>query len=271
MADFQFSLNCSTIKPAPLMEKIDIAGTTGYTGIELWHDDIDDYVAQGGTLADIRKALGDNGLTVVTTIFLKGWWDTTGEVRRRALDECKRRMEIAAALNARHCVAGPPLGMIDIDEGARCYRDLLQTGQSIGVLPAAEYLGFSAEFNTIDKAGDLITRSGAPEATIVHDPFHIFRGGGSIETVSTLQPQQIAVFHFNDAPTFPPRELQLDPDRVMPGDGHLDLRRLLTLLKQTGYTGWVSLELFNRDWWQRNPRETARIGLERMRELAEAA
>lgn len=270
-APFQFSLNCSTIKPAPLMQKIAVAGEAGYTGIELWFDDVDACLAEGGTTAEIRTALADNGLTPVTMIFLKGWWDSVGDLHAAAMEECKRRMALAAELGARHYVAGPPLGPVDLELGARRYRELLELGISLGVRPAAEYLGFAEEFNTIEKAVDLITRSGHPEATIVHDPFHIFRGGGSIESVGTLNPGQIAVFHFNDAPDFPPRPLQQDPDRVMPGDGVLDLKRLLALLKQIGYDGWISLELFNRDWWHRDPRETARVGLQRMRELAEAA
>ena len=32
----QYALNTSTIRPASLMEKIRIAGQTGYQGIELW-------------------------------------------------------------------------------------------------------------------------------------------------------------------------------------------------------------------------------------------
>jgi len=269
MSDFRFSLNCSTIKTTPLMEKIRIAGETGYTGIELWFDDVDGHVAAGGGLSEIRSALNDNGLTVVTMIFLKGWWDTEDALREAAMTECRRRMEIAAELEAVHYVAGPPLGPVDVELGARRYRELLELGIAIGVKPAAEYLGFAEEFNTAEKAVELITRSGHPAATIVHDPFHIFRGGGSFDVVATLMPEQIAVFHFNDAPDFPPRQLQHDPDRVMPGDGWLDLRGVLQSLKQIGYDGWISLELFNRDWWRKDPRETAKVGLQRMQQLAE--
>ena len=176
MSKFQYSLNCSTIKPTPLLEKIAVAGDVGYTGIELWHDDIDEFLAGGGTFADVRNALGDQNLTVVTTIFLKGWWDTTGDEYREKIDECKRRMNQAAEVGARHCVCGPPLGEVDYEVGARNYRALLELGLEMGVRPSAEYLGFANEFNSIEKAVDLITRSGHPEATIVHDPFHIFRG-----------------------------------------------------------------------------------------------
>ncbi len=100
MADFIYCLNSSTIRPTPILEKISIAADSGYTAIELWHDDIDLYLLQGGTLADIRKAVEDNGLEVPTTIFLKGWWDTEGEDYEREIDEIKRRLEQSAELGA---------------------------------------------------------------------------------------------------------------------------------------------------------------------------
>ena len=80
---------------------------------------------------------------------------------------------------------------------------------------------------------------------------------------------EIAVFHFNDAPAFPPREQQHDKDRVMPGDGHLDLKRLLNHLRSIGYNRWLSLELFREDLWADDPRDVARVGLEKMQQVAE--
>ena len=55
----------------------------------------------------------------------------------------------------------------------------------------------------------------------------------------------------------------------MPGDGHLDLKRLVDLLRQMGYDRWLSLELFREDLWTQDPREVARIGLEKMRAVVE--
>jgi sugar phosphate isomerase/epimerase len=57
---------------------------------------------------------------------------------------------------------------------------------------------------------------------------------------------------------------------VWPGEGHLDLRRYLTLLREIGYDGWISLELFRKDLWSRDPLEVARIGLEKMQAVVEA-
>src|SRR4029078_4940354 len=78
MADFVYCLNSSTIRPTPILKKIEIAGQAGYAAIELWHDDIDAHLARGGTLKELRHALDDRQLAVPTTIYLKGWFETTG-------------------------------------------------------------------------------------------------------------------------------------------------------------------------------------------------
>ena len=72
MSDFKYALNSSTIRPTPILDKINIAAEAGYVGIELWHDDIDDYVRSGGALSDLRKSLDDLGLAVPTTIYQIG-------------------------------------------------------------------------------------------------------------------------------------------------------------------------------------------------------
>ena len=72
------------------------------------------------------------------------------------------------------------------------------------------------------------------------------------------------MFHFNDAPAQPAREEQSDVGRVYPGDGILDLGQMIAILKDAGYTGVISLELFNPNYWEQDPAEVARIGLEKM-------
>jgi sugar phosphate isomerase/epimerase len=269
MPDFVYCLNASTIRPVPILKKIEIAGKAGYAAIELWHDDIDAHLAAGGTLREIRKALDDQNLEVPTTIYLKGWFETTGAAHTAELDECKRRMTQAAEVGAIHVIAGPPAGMADHDQGARNYRELLQMGLALGVKPAMEFLGFVDDINTIEDALEIITKADHPAGTIVLDPFHIFRGGGSPESIAKLRASQVAIMHFNDSPKNPPREQQHDKDRVYPGDGHLDLKRELALLRQIGYDGWLSLELFREDLWAANPLEVARIGLDKMCAVAE--
>jgi sugar phosphate isomerase/epimerase len=133
-----------------------------------------------------------------------------------------------------------------------------------------EFLGFVEQVNTIELALDVIERAAHPCGSIVLDPFHIFRGGGSVESIAKLHGQQVAIAHFNDTPAHPPRNEQRDSDRVWPGDGHLDLHRYLALLRQISFQRWLSLELFRPELWARDPLEVARIGLKRMRAVVEA-
>lgn len=270
MPDFLYCLNSSTIRPTPILRKIEVAAQAGYAAIELWHDDIDAHLAKGGTLREIRRALDDRGLVVPTTIYLKGWYETTGAEHSKELDECRRRMAQAVEVGAVHVIAGPPAGRADRALGARNYRELLEIGISMGVRPAMEFLGFVEQLNTIEEALEVVTNAGHPAGTVVLDPFHIFRGGGSPESIAKLKGEQIAIMHFNDAPPKPSRAEQHDKDRVYPGDGHLDLKRQLELLRQVGYRRWLSLELFREDLWARDPLDVARTGLDKMRAVAEA-
>jgi sugar phosphate isomerase/epimerase len=77
----------------------------------------------------------------------------------------------------------------------------------------------------------------------------------------------IDLFHFNDAPDKLVRAEQTeqtDADRVYPGDGILDLKRMISILQDADYSGVISLELFNPSYWEQDPAEVARIGLEKM-------
>lgn len=252
---------------APLIEKIKVASQAGFEGIELWNDDLSDYVRSGGSLRDVRNALDDYGLVVPTVIHIGGWLDTEGDEYKEALEVARRKMDQAVQIGAARIIAGPPAGPVDLDRAGERYRELLAIGRSIGVLPAMEFLGFVDGVHTIKAAWEIVTRADDPDGTIVLDPFHIFRGGSPIEDINLVPGDRIAVFHFNDAPGEKPRLEQGDGDRVMPGDGILPLADELRMVRENGFRGAVSLELFNAALWEKKPLEVARLGIEKMRAI----
>ena len=267
---FRWALNASTIRPTPLLTKIEVARAASYEGIELWHDDIEDYLNGGGSIRELRSALDGSGLCVPTTIYLGGWFDCPQEDFPQVLETCRARMDQAAEVGARYVIAGPASGFADVHTGAIRYRLLLEEGLKRGVRPAMEFLGFVDQTNTIEAALEIVRIADHPEATIVLDPFHIFRGDGSFSSIAKLSPTQIAISHFNDTPSTPPRCEQHDRDRVMPGEGYLDLKGYVECLSGIGYQSWLSLELFNEKLWLEDPFEVARVGLEKMRNVVEA-
>ncbi|MDP6891863.1 MAG: sugar phosphate isomerase/epimerase [Verrucomicrobiota bacterium] len=270
MNAFRYCLNGSTIRTTPILEKIRVAASAGFEGIELWHDDIDNFLQEGGSLSTIKEALCDHGLSVPTTIYLDQWFNANDLAWPSILKECKRRMEQAAAIQASHIIAAPPSGKANIHLGSQRYRELLELGESINVLPSIEFLGFVEQINTIEAALDVINKSGHPKGTTILDPFHIHRGNGSLESITKLEGHQVAIAHFMDTLNEPPRNQQFDKHRTMPGDGSFDLKRYLILLGKIGFKGWVSLELFREDLWTRNPEKVAIEGLTKMKSLIES-
>jgi len=267
---FLLALNTSTIKPAPLLDKIKIAGEAGYDAVELWFEDLDAYVGQGGTLRDVRSALDDQGLVVPTAIHFPGAFDAADEAFPEVLERARRRFAQAAEVGAARVITGPPrFKPVDVERTAARYRKLLEIGREEGALPAFEFLGFVEGIHTVKGALEIVERAGDPDGAIVLDPFHIFRGGSRVDDIELVPVERIAVYHFNDATDEKPREEQQDKDRVLPGDGVLPLAFQLRYLVDNGYRGAVSLELFSEELWRKDPREVAAIGLEKMLALVE--
>ncbi len=270
MAEFVYCLNTSTIQPTPLLEKVRVAGAAGYHAIEPWNDEIDAYLAKGGTLTELDKAITDAGLKVVSVIALHGWATTEGDEHTKALDECRRRMDQAAALGSPYIVASPPQEAVDLERIAPRFIELLALGEQAGVMPSMEFLGFVDGVNSVADAWAIAQAARNPKATIVADVFHMIRGGGSVDDLLKVPAHRMANFHINDVPATPDPLTQTDHDRVMVGEGAADLRRVIANLRTIGYRGPLSLELFNKELWERDPLEVSRRGLDRIKALVEA-
>ena len=263
-------LNTSTIKHVPLLEKIRLVGEAGYEGIELWLNDVWEYVARGGEVGNVLKALDNHGLFVPSVIAMRQWGDFDGWEHQLVLDEAKRRFALGARLGAPFIVATPPLEKIEVDHLPSRYHELLEIGREEGIKPTFEYISFFKSVNTLGKAWEIVQETNDADATLILDAFHNWNSFSTLEELRESPVSKISHYHIDDAdPTIPAGE-QKDPDRVMPGDGQIDLNSEIKVLQEIGYQGTVSLELFNQYWWEQKPEETLKIGLERMRRLLES-
>jgi len=130
-----------------------------------------------------------------------------------------------------------------------------------------EYISFFGSVSRLDQAWRIVQEADDPDATIIIDSFHTWNSGGDINELSELPPGRISHFHIDDADPQMPPGTQADPNRVMPGDGPIDLEAEISILREIGYEGTVSLELFNPELWEKDPAEVLCTGIERMREL----
>ncbi len=265
----KLALNSSTIKTTPLLDKIRVTGEAGYSGIELWAVDLYEHVGRGGEISDVEKALADHGLEVPACIAVRNWGETEGREYELALDEAKRRFELAARLKAPLMICTPPVERPGIEGLHRGYSDLLQIGRDTGVQAVLEYISPFKSLNNLPDAVTVLDECGAADGCTILDAFHNWNNKTTLDDIKALPLERISHYHINDAAHGIPSGEQLDSDRVMVGDGVIDLKSELTAIKEKGYDKWISLELFSKEWWDRDPLETAKIGLERTQAICE--
>jgi sugar phosphate isomerase/epimerase len=269
MHRFSFGLNTSTIRPVDARRKIEIAKEAGYDAVELWISDVDAYVADGGGVDDLAKLLDDLGLARPSMINLNGFYVADADAWTAAMDECKRRLELARSLGVERIVASPPREKVDRALAIDRYGKLLEVSVDFGVPASVEFLGFVDGISTLEEAWAICSGPGNPAATVTPDVFHIFRGGGKLEALDAVPADHISVFHWNDVPAAPPRLEQNDAHRVYPGDGVMPLKRIADDLRAKDWNGCLTLELFNPAYWKQDPLETARTGLNKMKRSVE--
>jgi sugar phosphate isomerase/epimerase len=98
----------------------------------------------------------------------------------------------------------------------------------------------------------------------------MYKGGSDPSGLRLLGRSAAHCFHMNDYPALPPREAIKDADRVWPGDGIAPLRDMLKAFADNRAGVWLSVELFNAEYWKRPAAETARSGLAKMKAVVAA-
>lgn len=274
---FGYCLNTSTIsgQKRPIAEVIAIADEAGYDGIEPWIRELDEHVQGGHSLDDLGKAIRDRGLSVAGAIGFFAWAVDDDQARKRGLEEARRNIEMVRKIGGTR-IAAPPVGLTDRDDVdlrtlADRYRRLLEIGEAAGVVPEVEVWGFSKTLGRLADAAFVAVASGHRSACVLPDVFHLYKGGSGFDGVRLLGPATFGAFHFNDYPADPPREKIDDSYRVYPGDGVAPLNQLVRDLRDIGFRGMLSLELFNREYWKRDALEVARTGLEKMKAVVREA
>jgi 2-keto-myo-inositol isomerase len=274
---FLFCLNTATIRGQKLgiVKEIEVAAKAGYDAIEPWVDSVEQFTKAGGSLSELRKRISDLGLTVEGAIGFPEWIVDDAARRARGMEQAKREMDLVAQIGAKR-FASPPAGATDLPKldllkAAERYLALLEAGQNSGLVPELELWGFSKNLNHLGECVAVAMETGHPNACVLADVFHLHKGGSKIESLRLLGPTAIQVLHMNDFPADPPREKIDDSYRVFPGDGTAPLPELLKLLHQTGGQKILSLELFNRKYWDQPAEEVAATGLSKMKAVAQAA
>lgn len=268
-----YCFNTSTIRHCDLtlQEKIELVAKVGYEAIELWVAEIDDYLAQGGSLADLRAITEQNKLKVVNLIAFPQWASPDAREREAALEEAIGIFETAQTLGCPY-VAAPPAGLtersdIPLTDLVDRYRDLLAATAHLPVKPLLEFWGHSKTLGSLKEVLEIVKLLDDPAVCLLADVFHMAKTPGSTELLRELNGSQLGLFHLNDYPQAEDIRQLTDAQRVYPGDGVAPLAQIFETLRQIGYTGMYSLELFNEEYEAAGAQHVAQTGLAKMKQV----
>ena len=270
-SQFKFSLNTSTIRGQKLSlpQIIELAARAGYDGFEPWMMEIQTYLGEGKTLTSLKKLASDAGLDFFDCIGFPTWMAQDEEKSKAGFAQMETEMGILAELGCPR-VAAPAIGTeapLDLMQAGEKFKRLLDLGRKIGVMPQLEFWGAFPSFYHLGQAMQVAAVANDPDAKILADVYHLFRGGSGFESMKMLDGQAIDIFHLNDFTASIPRTEQQDKDRVFPGDGAAPMAELAQTLKAKGGQIILSLELFNPTYYAMDAGVVVKTGLEKMKQF----
>jgi sugar phosphate isomerase/epimerase len=274
---FRYCFNTSTIsgQKLPISEEVPLVAKAGYDAIEPWIRELDAHVQSGRSLKDLGKQIKDAGLAVPSAIGFAEWIVDDDEKRKKGLEEAKRSMDLVQQIGGTR-LAAPPVGAtnqtdLNLLRAAERYRALVELGVSMGVTPQVEVWGFSKSLGRLGETALVAMESGHPAACLLPDVYHLYKGGSDFTGIKLLGGPAFHMLHVNDYPAKLSRAEITDAHRVYPGDGVAPIVPLLRDVHALGFTGHLSLELFNREYWKQAPFQVAVTGLEKLKAVVAKA
>ena len=248
----KFAVCNETFQDWPIDRGFAFAAECGYTGVEIAPFTIASHAFDipAQRRAEICRQAQAAGLEILGLHWLlaktEGFHVTSPEpeVRRKTTAYFADLIRLCADLGGRVMVFGSPqqrnlkpgvTRQAANDYAAEMFSALLPLLEKTGIVLALEPLG-PQETNflvTTEETEDLIRRVGSPQVRLHLDCKAMATESLPIPDLIARYSPLLSHFHAND------------PNRQGPGFGQLDFVPIFRALQETGYPGWVSVEVFD--------------------------
>jgi sugar phosphate isomerase/epimerase len=240
-------LHAGTLRRASLAEKCAAAVAGGFRALTLYPEDVARARADGLSLADVRALILGHGLVLADLDPLLRW--LPGEeippgVPAAAEEEF---YAIAEAVGARSLNVAQGFGArIDLDRAAEALAGVCDRAREHGLLVTLEYLPWSG-IPDARTALAIVERTGRPNATLMFDAWHSFRGPTDDAQLEAIPGARIGSVQLNDAPAEPVADLVAETlsARLLPGAGAIPLVRWVRWLDRIGSRAPIGVEVFS--------------------------
>lgn len=274
----KFCMNEMTFgRNGTLLTHIEDCRRNGISCLEIRKGDLLRCLRAGHTLAEIRAALDENGITPASFNSIDNF--TFNDVRGRQLlredaelllSTCRAlgcaQMEVIASFNV------PTASKSEIfDETVRGLTVLSDLAARYDVRLALEFMATQgSSVQTLSECLNIVRAVGRDNIGILLDTWHFYAMGSTFESLAQTQGDEIFMLHVSDCPAHVPGEAQRI-ESLLPGDGVIDLKRLLQTLGTIGYDGVVSAEIFSPEVVSLPTQKMLPLVRERMERMLRAA
>lgn len=233
--------------------KLQAARAAGFAQVEIWREEVTEHTA---ALA-AQLNLGFTNLQV-----LRDFTGAPDSERLQKRAELRDFIRVAQSLGC-DTIQAPATTREDcvaerIDEDLRW---LASEAARYNMRIMYEPMAWCSVDNTLPLAWQRLQRLDQPNIGLVVDLFHICARGGDASQLDGIPADRIYEVQLCDMAQMPPQEKQALSDyarhqRLLPGDGIIEVERFVDKLKSADYRGPVGIEVFN-DRLKAQPPEAA--------------
>lgn len=251
-----------------LEEKLQAAATAGFDGVEIFEQDL--IVSPNSPEATAALA-AELGLSLDLYQPFRDFEGVDEEQFAANLTRAEAKFQLMSRMGMTTILLCSNVATATIDDDEVMVDQLRRLGdlaKRYGIDVAYEALAWGRFVSEYDRAWDLVKAADHPRIGTCLDSFHMLSRGTDLSRIAEIPGEKIFFLQLADAPALSMDVLSWSRHhRVFPGEGSWDLTDFLARVAGTGYSGPVSLEVFNDSFRQADTQRTAVDGLRSLRWL----
>ncbi|WP_156945188.1 sugar phosphate isomerase/epimerase family protein, partial [Arthrobacter sp. I3] len=241
-----------------LREKMQACAVAGFDGIEIFEQDL---VTSPLSPEDVRKLAADLGLNLDLYQPFRDFDSVPEDLLAANLRRADAKFRLMSRLGMDTMLLCSNVGTATIDDDelrAAQLSRLADLAGDHGVKVAYEALAWGKYVNDYEHAHRLVGMVDHPNLGTCLDSFHILSRDWDTAPIEAFDPEKIFFVQVADAPKLSMDVLSWSRHyRVFPGEGQFELAKFMGHVVRAGYTGPVSLEVFNDVFRQADVERTA--------------
>lgn len=253
-----------------LPEKLEAIAAAGFDGVEIFENDLLYY---DGSPRNVRQMCADLGLAITLFQPFRDFEGCRRERLQRNLDRAERKFDLMQELGTDLVLVCSNVAADSLGEHTILRDDLNLLAERAGARKLRigyEALAWGRHVNTWQQVWDLVREVDHPALGVLLDSFHTLSLKGDPSAIAEIPGDKIFFVQMADAPILAMDVLEWSRHfRCFPGQGEFDLPGFLAPILRSGYTGPLSLEVFNDGFRAAPTRANAADGLRSLLYLEE--